>query len=98
MTASGSESYRRHDVPADSIQKWQKTVDLMAANFDVPAGLIMRVLPSQLEVLVASNSSENPYKLGEKADLKTGLYCVAVFTRRKKLFALRPTTESSNRA
>ncbi len=63
MTAIGSESYRRHDVPADSIQKWQKTVDLMAANFDVPAGLIIRVLPSQIEVLVASNSSENPYKL-----------------------------------
>lgn len=85
MTAIESESYRRHDVPADSIQKWQKTVDLMAANFDVPAGLIMRVLPSQLEVLVASNSSENPYKLGEKADLKTGLYCETVMAKRKQL-------------
>ncbi len=69
MTAIGSESYRRH-VPADSIQKWQKTVDLMAANVDVLAGLMMGVLPSQIEVLVASNSSENPYKLGEKAGLR----------------------------
>ncbi len=41
MTAIESESYQRHDVPADSIQKWQKTVDLMAAIFDVPAGLII---------------------------------------------------------
>ncbi len=85
MTASESESYRRHNVPTDSIQKWQKTVDLMAAIFDVPAGLIMRVLPSQIEVLLASNSSGNPYKLGEKAVLKTGLYCETFMAKRQQL-------------
>jgi len=78
-------SYQRHDVPAESIQKWQKTVDLMAAIFDVPAGLIMRVLPSQIEVLLASNSTGNPYKIGEKAELNTGLYCETVMAERKHL-------------
>ncbi len=85
MTASESESYQRHDVPADSTQKWQKTVDLMAAIFDVPAGLIMRVLPSQIEVLLASNSTGNPYKMGEKGDLNTGLYGETVMAERKHL-------------
>ncbi len=85
MNAVESDDYRQHDVPAESIQKWQKTVDLMAAIFDVPAGLIMRVLPSQIEVLLASNSTGNPYKIGEKADLNTGLYCETVMAERKQL-------------
>jgi len=85
MNAVESEGYRLHDVPADSIQKWQKTVDLMAAIFDVPAGLIMRVLPSQIEVLLASHSTGNPYKIGEKADLNTGLYCETVMAEREQL-------------
>ena len=41
MNAVESGGYRQHDVPAESIQKWQKIVDLMAAIFDMPAGLIM---------------------------------------------------------
>ncbi len=57
----------------------------MAAIFDVPAGLIMRVLPSQIEVLLASNSSDNPYEIGEKANLDTGLYCETVMAERKQL-------------
>jgi DNA-binding NtrC family response regulator len=85
MKAPETNAYRRHDVPAETIQKWQKTVDLMAQIFDVPAGLIMRVLPSQIEVLLASNSPENPYEPGEKADLGTGLYCETVMAERKPL-------------
>jgi GAF domain-containing protein len=80
-----SENYQQHDVPAEIILKWQKTVDMMAAVFDVPAGLIMRVLPSQIEVLLASDSSENPYEIGEKADLNTGLYCETVMAKRDRL-------------
>ena len=50
MTATESKGYRRQDVPADSIQKWQKTFNLMAAIFDVPAGLIMRVLDQERQL------------------------------------------------
>jgi eukaryotic-like serine/threonine-protein kinase len=83
--AIDSKGYQQHDVPAASIQKWQKTVNLMAAIFDVPAGLIMRVLPTQIEVLLASLSDGNPYKDGEKADLNTGLYCETVMAEREQL-------------
>ena len=85
MKAVKMRSYQRHDVPAETIQKWQKTVDLMAQIFDVPAGLIMRVLPTQIEVLLASHSSENPYECGEKADLNTNLYCETVMSQRQQL-------------
>ncbi len=85
MNAIESEGYRLHDVPEETIRKWQKTVDLMAGVCDVPAGLIMRVLPTQIEVLLASRSDKNPYKIGEKADLNTGLYCETVMAGRKRL-------------
>ena len=82
MTANESQASQLMVVPSETIQKWQKTVDLMADIFDVPAGLIMRVLPSQIEVLLASQSAENPYETGEKADLNTGLYCETVMESR----------------
>ncbi|PHS11134.1 MAG: hypothetical protein COA78_10355 [Blastopirellula sp.] len=78
--------YQQHDVPVPIIEKWQKTIDLMASIFDVPAGLIMRVLPTQIEVLLASKSEGNPYKAEEKADLNTGLYCETVMAQKKELY------------
>jgi DNA-binding NtrC family response regulator len=85
MSDIENHDYRKHDVPAEIISKWQQTVDLMAQVYDVPAGLIMRVLPTQIEVLLTSRSENNPYEIGEKADLNTGLYCETVMATQKPL-------------
>jgi two-component system, sensor histidine kinase and response regulator len=77
--------YLKHDIPKGYQEKWQKTVNLMAKIFEVPAGLIMRVLPEQIEVLVSSESKNNPYEPHEKADLNTGLYCETVMKTQSKL-------------
>lgn len=77
--------YQTHEVPEKIITKWQKTVDVMARIFEVPAGLIMRIHPSQIEVLVASSTENNPYKPQEKAELNTGLYCETVMETRAQL-------------
>ena len=66
-------AYRACEIPDGYLHKWQKTTDVMAGIFDVPAGLIMRVLPEQIEVLVSSHTEGNPYEPDEKADLNTGL-------------------------
>jgi two-component system NtrC family sensor kinase len=73
------------EVPDSYLQKWQKTVDLMAELFEVPAGLIMRVFPTEIEVFVSSHSERNPYEKSEKADLNTGLYCETVMAQRDQL-------------
>nr|WP_254441854.1 GAF domain-containing sensor histidine kinase [Duganella vulcania] len=57
----------------------------MADVFDVPAGLIMRVRPQQIEVLVSSHTPGNPYEAYEKANLNTGLYCETVMATRSLL-------------
>jgi len=85
MNTSATESYRNHDIPDDYIGKWQQTIDVLAEVFKVPAGLIMRVSPEEIEVLVSSKSQRNPYEPGEKANLKTGLYCETVMATRELL-------------
>jgi PAS domain S-box-containing protein len=72
-------------IPDETLAKWQRIVDLMAWILEVPAALIMRVHPEQIEVLVGSDSVGNPYEPGERADLNTGLYCEAVMARQAKL-------------
>ncbi len=72
-------------VPDSLLTHWQHTVDLLARIYNVPAALIMRVHPQQIEVFLSSQNQGNPYEPGEKADLHTGLYCETVMARRDLL-------------
>ena len=85
MLQSETETYREHLVPESYVDGWQGTVNVLAQIFDVPAGLIMRVLPSEIEVLVASRTRGNPYEHQEKAGLNRGLYCETVMATRSPL-------------
>lgn len=60
------------EIPESFLARWQNTTDVMAGIFDVPAGLIMRVLPGEIEVLVSSRGEENPYEAEDKAKLDPG--------------------------
>ncbi len=71
-------------IPNGIIQKWQRTVDLLAELLDVPAALIMRVDPPYIEVFRASSNEKNPYRVGEKDKLE-GLYCETVIKSDNKL-------------
>jgi formate hydrogenlyase transcriptional activator len=51
----------------------------------VPAALVMRVEPSNIQVFVSSESARNPYEQGELASLSTGLYCETVMKTRQLL-------------
>jgi hypothetical protein len=73
------------EIPDVTLTQWQGIVDLMAAVCCVPASLIMKVHPSEIEVLVSAKVEDNPYHLGEKATLNTGLYCETVMSTRERL-------------
>ena len=75
----------RVDIPDEIIEKWQRVVDLMAKTVGVPAGLIMKVDSSQIEVFISSSTDGNPYIKGEKEDLNTGLYCEMVMKQKSPL-------------
>jgi two-component system, sensor histidine kinase and response regulator len=60
------------------VKKWQGILDLLSSTINVPAALIMRIEERHIEVLLKSNNSDNPYIVGEKAELHCGLYCETV--------------------
>jgi len=72
-------------VPQAMQDHWQKTVDLMAAIVNIPAALIMRIHPDEIEVFTTSNCAGNPYAAGDKERLGHGLYCETVVDERKRL-------------
>lgn len=80
-------------VPQELHAKWQKVVDLMAKILKIPAGLIMKVHPDEIEVFVTSQTENNPYVKGEKASLKTGLYCETVMATRAPLLVPEATKD-----
>jgi len=80
-------------IPENIRMSWQKTVDLMAKTLQVPAGLIMRVHPREIEVFIRSNNPDNVYEAGEKASLDTGLYCETVMDTRRELLVPNALTD-----
>ena len=73
------------EIPYTVQDKWQKIVDLTARIMKVPSGLITRITQDNLEILVASHTSENPYKKNDKDSLGIGMFCETVAGRRKEL-------------
>ena len=72
-------------VPSEIVHKWQEIVNVVAEIVHVPSALVMRVEPPNIKVLVASESSGNPYERDEAASLNTGLYCETVMRTRESL-------------
>ena len=73
------------EIPAETLEAWQRTVDLMAEVLEVPAGLIMRVHPREIEVFLRSANPDNVYEPHEKAPLDGELYCERVMDTRAEL-------------
>ncbi|MEA5509608.1 sensor domain-containing diguanylate cyclase [Crocosphaera sp. UHCC 0190] len=73
-------------IDKQCIEKWQNIVNIMAELINVPAGLIMRINGSDIEVLVSSETEYNPYHVGDKEHLTcSGLYCETVIKTKNKL-------------
>lgn len=76
-------------------QRWQHVVDTLAAVFEVPAALIMRIHAKEIEVFASSLTDGNPYTLGTKEMLHGGLYCESVVKNNTMLYIEDATTEES---
>lgn len=74
------------EVSEDTLKKWQEIVNLIATLIDIPAALIMRLLETDIEVLVSSRSEGNPYQPGDHEKFfGSGLYCETVINTNHKL-------------
>jgi GAF domain-containing protein len=73
------------EIPDEMLARWKTTANLMSEIAGVPTGVITRVHATQLEVLVACDRDDNPYKQGLRADLNTGMCCETVMQERAQL-------------
>ena len=74
------------EVPERIYATWQSIVDNLAALFNLPAALVMRIVDADIEVFVSSSSEGNPYRLGAKERLLgSGLYCETVIRQTNRL-------------
>jgi PAS domain S-box-containing protein len=72
------------DSLSDFGTKWQKYLDLIAAFTEIPSALIVKNNADNLEIVLSSKASGNPYKLGDRED-GDGMYSEAVIKSKTKL-------------
>ena len=63
-----------------SLQKWQKTIDLMTELFSAPAGFIVQKNNGAYRIIVSSKQQENPYDVGAESNaddnISDVIYCL----------------------
>ncbi len=76
------------EPPANLMTAWRRLLRILANSTDVPAALIMRIHPGELEIFVSSQNKENPYQQGKRVDLGKGYYSEAVIRSGKELLVI----------
>ena len=89
-----NEQSQQLEVSVDTLNKWQNIVDIMAELVGIPAALIMRLVESDIEVFIASQTDGNPYHPGDHEHfLGSGLYCETVINTNDKLLIPNALTD-----
>jgi len=74
------------DVPDETLREWQSIVDMIAELADIPSALIMRLDGPDIEVLLSSDTTDNPYRPGDSEHFfGSGLYCETAIRSGEKL-------------
>ncbi len=71
------------DIPFCVVQIWQRIVDTISASLSVPAVLITRIEPPDLEIFRTNISRDNPFVSGSRMPM-LGLYCEATARTRQR--------------
>lgn len=76
------------DNPNDliSIDKWQKTVNLLAKLFDAPAGFLVQHTPDGFQVTIASEQDSNPYPAGVVIEPEVNIFCRKIVETGEELY------------
>jgi len=66
--------FRRADKQF-SLEKWQKTINLMTELFSAPAGFIVHKTDNVYRIIVSSEQQENPYEAGAELNADDNIFC-----------------------
>ncbi|MBW1814817.1 MAG: GAF domain-containing protein [Deltaproteobacteria bacterium] len=88
------ELHTQLDIPKDTLKNWQNIIDIIAELIGIPAALIMRLIGSDIEVFLSSQSDDNSYHPGDHEHfLGSGLYCETVINTNDKLLVPNALTD-----
>lgn len=78
--------YSVFDIESQTLQKWQKTINLLSSLLNLPSALIMRLNKNKIEVFISSEDENSPYKKGDNDFFyNSGLYCEHVIKTQNML-------------
>ena len=77
-----------------SLNKWQRTVDLLAKLFDAPAGFLVQHTQAGFQVTVSSDQSSNPYPSGTLIAPDVNIFCSKVVDRKEPLYVSDAPSDS----
>lgn len=78
-------------IPSQSIEKWQRVVDLLANIMDVPSAVVCKLEPpdySQYIILASSRSDKNPFPVDDTFSMDIGTFCETVIKSREPLLVV----------
>lgn len=80
------ESYFEQTPESLSLDKWQKTVDLIVKLFNTRGAWVMQTNNRGYEALVASSEKENDFPAGSTYKSTDNIYCKSVVNTKKHLY------------
>ncbi|MGK0269961.1 MAG: DNA-binding CsgD family transcriptional regulator [Cocleimonas sp.] len=66
---------KKPSIPKEIMTRWRRLVNIMGQVTDISAALITQIHPETIEMLISSDSKNNPYTAGEATPRRCGLYC-----------------------
>ena len=75
------------------LEKWQRTVDIMAKILSAPAGYIVQHTAEGYQVVIASDQTENPYSPGGVIPSDTNIFCRRVVKTHHQLYVKNALAE-----
>ncbi|GGE88921.1 sensor domain-containing diguanylate cyclase [Pseudoalteromonas gelatinilytica] len=86
-------TFRRADKQF-SLEKWQKTIDLMTDLFSAPAGFIVHKTDDVYRIIVSSEQQENPYDAGAELSADDNIFCKKVLRDMAPLYVDHASQDS----
>jgi DNA-binding CsgD family transcriptional regulator/uncharacterized protein YnzC (UPF0291/DUF896 family) len=76
---------RKPSIPEEIMTRWRRLVNIMGQVTDTSAALITQIHPETIEMLISSDSENNPYSANELSPRRCGLYCDWVVDKKQPL-------------
>lgn len=83
-------------ISSETLQKWQRIVDLLANIMDVPSAVICKLEPphyTHYKIVASSNSERNPFPADDIFSMDIGTFCETVIKSRDALLVVNALEE-----